>query len=1260
MIMKYYLILLIFISGMSCLTNLQANEILNILDGKSKINISDILVDDPLYPPMILIDLLKKTKTENPALMIEKLEAILHTKDFSNQVLGKLAFSNNTFIVGTADSFRLWRELLYICLGRAYYENNDPEKAILYLKGIPTDSPFSPMARLELGWAYLKSRKLNELPKLIKEFTSNNYLQLSLHLQNEFKLLHAYYLVSIKDHNEAIKLADSFNLNHDDEQGNLQNKLLAEAWFGKYLKELNDLDFNNKIKMLNRITDFTQKVDEKYYDAEFAFLAGETNWHLASVYRVLDPDKYKEVWWKHLVRAQQWMEPFINKSISDNVAYVSEEAMFFSIALLWEMAKFHEASERLVALPNIFPQGEYLEDVYQMLGDYHYDEKRFENAIHYYDKLTRHGQEDKTAYGVYKAAWSFYNLDKKWTALRHLERLYIHYTKEASEEPEEKRGLFREVREDLLSLMAELMDWDKGVEEIEIFNEKKDRKLKFKADLAFSYNKIGKYDYAVNIWLQLLKNNYAHPDSPKWLASIGKAYLAASKKSKIADAFHTHLNLVISAQKDKATLLELDEEISKIILTVHKEAKKSDNQEDWLAVDRLYKIYETQLPDSSNAKIWYYGAQRYENLSNLWHAISWYKRAAMIKSYENFLDAAHSVIRITSGINDRLSLSTTPPPDRVKEYRKIVEISKWYIEEFPKEESRKLAEFIHVEALYHQNDPKGAENYIANRFNNQSADIDTSWNIYLNHNKRLYSNKEWVLTNELAEKIFVNIKKLKEEWANTLAKIYQESAFQAAYLFEKKENITMDEIIKWYHKSCYRKHHNYFDINLSLRSWHNLFAFSLEHAKHDDFQRQLDLFKKVEEIQTAEAFDNKNLLFNIHNMAARFHTKTNAFYSKARDYYLAAKFTSEKEEGISLIWDAMIIFASYNDEKNFLACLNIISSQMPSFIKTTDRQLILGRLYYYLKDFKNAWNTLKPYIQKELETKTALLFLDIYTKSKDLNSKVFMEMEEEKKKMHDAWIKTPYFSHLWAFDHEQEYDALITTWTQNSKRYPASENNSLKMLAEGVKNELTELTTTKSKMEKALLAYAPQLSVKVFCTASVVTANTIENLKHIGKMKLEDPQWAQFALKLEQKIQDLQMEKEKEQELCKTQKSNYQHYPNHLSSQMPCKNSVCFKDECTTEDILKFEKKLESRDIISKVEGYLQIGAHSRAEYLISDIKETKRASFLMGMIRLAQGDTTNSAMVFKTLIKEKEYADKAALYLQYVATVNGYIKSDD
>ena len=213
---------------------------------------------------------------------------------------------------------------------------------------------------------------------------------------------------------------------------------------------------------------------------------------------------------------------------------------------------------------------------------------------------------------------------------------------------------------------------------------------------------------------------------------------------------------------------------------------------------------------------------------------------------------------------------------------------------------------------------------------------------------------------------------------------------------------------------------------------------------------------------------------------------------------------------------------------------------------------------------------------------------------------------------------------------------MITEWTQASNRLPAFEKNSLKVLVENVKKELTDLTTTKVKMEKSLLPYAPQLSVKVFCAA-------------------EDPQWAQFILMLEQKIQDLEKEKAKEQELCEAQKINYQHYPHQLTARIPCMNSICFKDESSTIDILKYEKKQKTKDIIARVEGYLQIGAHSRAEYLISDIKDTHKASFLMGMVRLAQGDTTNAAMIFKTLAKEKEYTDKSELYLKYIASINSY-----
>ncbi len=239
--MKYFIILIITIGFFCNVSQVTGNEILDILEGRAQINLNEIRKDDPLYPSMTLVDYLKKGKNQNAEELIDKLESIFHTNNFSDYTKGKLAFHKDKFIVGTADSFRLWRELLFLCLGRAYYENNDSPKAIFYLQGIPEDSPFFQLAQIELGWAYLKAEMLPQLPKLLDKFKSDFYPNASPNFKNEFELLNSYYLVSIKDYEKAIKQGERFSLKHDEEQSNIQKKIISRSMVWKIFKRIKQL-----------------------------------------------------------------------------------------------------------------------------------------------------------------------------------------------------------------------------------------------------------------------------------------------------------------------------------------------------------------------------------------------------------------------------------------------------------------------------------------------------------------------------------------------------------------------------------------------------------------------------------------------------------------------------------------------------------------------------------------------------------------------------------------------------------------------------------------------------------------------------------------------------------------------------------------------------------------------------------------------------------------------------------------------------------
>lgn len=1208
---------------------------------------------DPLYPSAVIIRVLWDSMKEKPGVIIGRLEELLHNnRYFSSNMKEVVDFKKDHFIVGTVKSFRLWREALYMILGRAYYENGEVKKAIFYYRGIPVDSYFARLARLELGWALLKNKKVSEALKVIREFEEELLNGALLEIKNEFNLLKSYHLVVMEKYDEAIELAESFKITHDFEQLNLQKKVLAESRFGYYLDRFDSLKFDQRVEYLKKIVTYAEGVSKDFVDSGFSFLAGEALWHLASVYRVEEPVKYRKIWQKCLVRADNWMKPWVDKSIREKKAYITEEAMFFSIAVLWEMEKYKEADRRLVKFPRIFPRGEYLEDVYQMLGDYHYDEKRFKTAVHYYDMLTEHGSDEKTAYGVYKAAWSFYNLDKKWTTLRHLERLFLYYTKKGSG-PERKKGLYREVREDLLTVMVELLDWKKSLKETAIFDLTTDEDIKFKASIAASYRKIGKYKSAISVWNNLLLKFSSNKNSLEWLANMSEAHLASGNKGEIAGALNMFLPKILESHaKNEDGVDKLDKNLVKIILTVHKEARKSENQEDWLATDSLYTSYEKFFPESKNARLWYYGAQRMEKLKKYWSAIRWYKKVAVIPEYVNYLDAAHSVLRIVSDVNERMSLDVALREKNSEKYKKIVDITKWYLAKFPKnKKGSALAEFIHVEALYFSGNLSESHNYIVKRFNHDQ-DIMISWNIYTEHNKRLYRDKRWKEINHLSDEIFKS-DDLKKEWISGVSKIYQESAFQTAYEKDKTRNDSENEIIKWYYKSAYRKSEYFFDKNIALKSWHNIMYRLFKKKKVDHFKKEYHKFMKIAELQSAEVHDDRNLLFNIHNLASKVHDLTREHLFKANDLVLAYDFTSDSEERSGMLWNALLLYGSYNEKNLFASSLKRLKAENAPVLNGKHGQLVLARLYYYFEEYEKSWELMTSHCMADMDTQTAILFVDLYTVTSTEDKKLHQKMHEHMMEKKQTWQKLPYLTHLWAFDGYESFMKKVALWRDDDERMPASKEKGFKESALEVKFELGKLSKLKTGIKNSMNPNMPQLFVNALCVAPVVTQKTIENLRKVKGKKIEVAQWGKFEKRLDEKIGELTKIRDSEEKVCREQSELFLYYPQKLNAGKFCSKSLCFDEEPDSEDIVKLERKWSEKGnetLESMVLGYLKIGAVARAEYVISNIKDSRLASFLTGLIRLANNDTVNASRVFKELAKDKNYKEHSQLYLSYMA----------
>ncbi len=1239
-----------------------------------------------LYPSIVTIKNLKTSIKQNPKKIIKDLEELLFKKDFN----GELTVKKQIFF-GAVKSFRFWREILYITLGRAYYETKDYLKAIHYYKGIPKDSYLFDMASVELAWAYLKTGQIESAGKLIKISKKHSFADMSVQQQREFKLLHSFYLVTIDKFQESLDQLTDLTVTHDRSLEMLQYKVKAQAHFGIYLTKVKDSNssFKNKIQQLEKIVQLVERVDQKNRDPGFSFLASETYWHQASIYRIEDPLKYEKQVKQFLTKANNWIAPWFEESIRKNKAQLSEEATFFSIALLWELNKHKQGVIRLKQFPSLFPQGKYLEDIYQMLGDHFFNLNNFKEALVHYRKLSSLAKEEKAAYGVYKAAWCFYNLEQKWKSLRHFERLVIFYQQNKERQEDEiknKKGVARESKQDLLFVMAELLPYFKAVKEFKIFKLNGREIIDFKEKLGEEYQKIGKYKDAIAAWENLLNKYSKHHKSFFWLTQLSKSHLTRGEKIDISKSLNRYLPIVLKNKDNKSFTKDLplfEKSISNIILTVHKEARKSDNLADWKAIDLLYESFAKFFPNSKEGKIWYFAAQRKEKLKQKWKAIAWYQKAAKITSYINHLDAATSTLNILNNLTENLSLrkGKDQKKERTK-YLKISQESKWFIDNFPKRAEKDIAEFIYLESLYHSNSKPIAYNYLLNKFKDSSLsknDMMATWNQYIEQNKRLYRDKSWKDLFDNANKILNQGNWLTDNNKKSLLQIYHESSFQYAFTLEEdKTNKDYNSMVKWYQLSAIEKDLDlYFNYQLSLKGWHNSLRTLLVNKQFSRFIQQLKLFhkslayeKKIEELN----FDERTLRLNMYKMAADVHGKLHQPLKRADMLFTAANYTDEIETKQSMVWNSIIISGSYYNYKVMNNRINKMSDSYPKFFNTQNTQMTLAKLYYYNQKYETSWNYLQPLIpaKKMIESNTAALVRDLFFVTlhddKDLNGsiKTFLGNNEQ------YWKKNHILLPIWSFLHVKEFKEKLAKFTDDEKELLEAKLDkikedtggapeALKARAKKIFTILNNLSASKKRIQKSFIdnnSHLPLLVGQSICQAPTLTAYSIEQLEEQKSDKIDFHQWNEFVGKIDKKIAEITKVKEKELASCQTYKESFAHMP-QLDEEI---KGFYFKIKLSDEDdIWDLEKKWytgnEKRTNYEKVHNLLKIGALARAEEIISNIKNSEEITFFTALLRLANGDSWSSLPLLKQIKQSKKFKSQASLYLSAIAKKHGQEK---
>lgn len=1206
---------------------LTGKTVLALLDDEQRIEaLPEYAVEHPDYPAALALKALAAHERGQAAQAQTFLEKILVQKNFEAQLLTSTAGTGPTTQVkiGTAGTFHLWRDLVYLLQGRIHYEKKDFGKAAHFYSAIPVSSPLHPAALIEQTWALLHVEDWKSAQEKIDAFAR---LTATDAFKAESVLQQAYLHLQLEQPEKTRSLLTANAWPTKEILKILARKTLAQSEFEIFLGSRQNQSYGNNLAAIQGILRQLEDIPPTHRDGPLSFLAAESYWHLASLHRVHDPDGLRPQWLAALEKADQWLRPYFERSARMKKPLLNEEALFFSAVIAWERDDKAQAVQRLHALPELFPQGEYLADTHQLLGDYYFEKRNFQQALIHFRRLVEVAREEKASYGTFKAAWAFYNLEKKWQALRHFQMLSLHYQRQWVKNKTLPAGhLQKESDRDMRLLLAELMPHAQAAEELELFKYEGEAWIDAREELARTYTRVGKFHEAIAGWKDLLERKPDHARRLPWLQELLGNYLSNGQRLELRPALDRYYKPVLAQKLAPEGKDEFEDKIGKILLIIHREGRKTDDAEIWKATDQLYEFFYGQLGHLQNGEIWYHGAQRQESLAKTWDAVGWYKKAAVIKSFENHDDAAHSVVRLLQQIADRESLKK----DREKTvWERIAETAYWYIQNFSEPQTSRVAHRLYLEAAHISGQIAQGHRFLLQAFQNEGAS-DHWIAMFGLENRRLYEKKDWPVIYDLAERVFNRVQKAnpRHEFLDRLQTVQQEAAFQQAYLSEKAD------LRKWYRRVIAVRPRS----PLSLKAWHNLL---LSHQPEEIavFEESLADFEKRfplgEHLTGDDATDLIKAVYLKYIDFLKVHKRGD---DQARIMEKISPWF-EDERKHDMLYQAALLFAFHNHLADFDRLIQSLPKDHALLTAQANRATI-SRLYFLLGELQKSWLWLEPLMEKAPgDSSLWVALLDLERRSRLSSSPVHGDVFAFLQSKSETVRKIPFLAPLQkALAGEKELDeieSLAVILPPYEEKNPVKEDGQpdIEQVTENltqrlgrVKLAIDGLAQSQQKLKTYLPHWAVPVKTQALCRSPQLVRQSVAALEALGRPPLAHPQWPQFERKLGEKISELQAIAEKESEACKKQKQALA----WMQSDPRKRTFFCEYFKCKDADPLQISAPNEQKPDFTFFLSLLQKGAWAMAEDHAQSAENPGEKIFYLALVRLAHGDFWNGSLLLK------------------------------
>ncbi len=1141
--------------------------------------------------------------------------------------------SSNHVSIGTYGNFSLWRDLAYITMARIFYEENDLARSEVLFMAVPKGSPFFQMAQIELAWTFIKAKKVERLGAVRKNLKAGSF---------EHQLIESYELLQSGNYSKGIPILENLGDHNLQTNNKMRDRFLLHGYFLRFIEEKPKKDFQTNVFRAKELLKRVGKAGIKNSTPEISYLVAETYWHLASLYRIEDPEKFLGLSKEALLYADEWLSPWFQVSVKGEKPKLPEEALFLSAIILWEAEQDSEAIARLKKLPVLFPSGEYLEDAYQILGDYYFEKKRFSTALGYFRKLVSVGKPQKAAYGTYKSGWCFYNLKQKFKALRHFQRLTRYYRGiEEKGETLPAGSLRDEARKDMMIMLAELTSFDEALKELKIFSFSGETWITAVEELIEFYSKLGRFSQAVAGYQWLLNQHVNDSKSWSWLSQLSRSLLANGQRLQISGQLEKYIQPVIKvvSSKNKEKLLS---EIEKLILTIHKEARKTDDPQIFKATDQLYGFWQKIFFDLKRGQFYYFGAQRMQRRGELWEAVLWYKKSSEDENFKNHIDAGLSAMNI---IIERADQESLKKKANLNEWQKIFIESQWvYRNKILKEQKLNISRYL-FEAANHL----GQHDFIKREMPSLLKEKGFSSRfafLYFEENKRKYAKKEYELAHSLTDEVLKMAKRFDssrelDKFVANLQEILQESAFQEGFSGGSQPKPGETGYREWYEKAISYQ----FNKDVQFRAWHNL-MISYSEKENDLFFEKLKDFEKSMNPQTLDlSFEQKGLLTAIYRKESQIYEKSKKWvglFESLKKLYPLVDQNLRKTLGFRLIVLAPLL----NRESEFRSYLT--SYVQAGYPLTTDQMEYVSRSFLWLKNREESLAWLKKIMEKvkKPDSSVALLVRDHIL-------------------LHDDPHKTDSTSRYFKgqFRKLKDQALLLTSWhrvlniiafgkfkeikTPQLDRLPASTAKDpagkLQERVARVTKLLQKFEGSRKSLYKLTRHWSPRVKEKALCSTGLLTEFTSKQLNQLKEPAIDHPQFKDFVAQIDAKSLELVKEKEVEDEECSKQKeaNRYLADINSGDSLFVCQYLQC-KDQSLSSEFVAPERL--------DMDAFYKLMANQQTRALADDLSRTQSdkdfQSIQLIFTRLLKGDLWNARQLWQSLAKTGQNKHKESLSL--------------